>query len=173
MQVTYLTEENLIDYLAVIFPNVEWIHNKTFPGYKFRPDYRNDGLKIVVEFDGYQHYTQVKNIIKDQEKDIIYTETGYKIIRIPYFVQIETRTIAGLFDKTIERELSYPHGFIANNSTLVLPADFCELGVDRFISDLEKFHYIKDDIVKSLKDKVDLLGDKRLVVPKRLEYLIN
>jgi hypothetical protein len=49
-----------------------------------------------------------------------------------------------------------------------LPSDFCELGVKRFQRDLLRFHYIKDEIVESLQNKIINKGDKELVLPPSL-----
>ena len=37
--------------------------------------------------------------------------------------------------------LQVPRGFIAK--TVVMPADFCELGIPRFDADLERFHHVR------------------------------
>lgn len=61
----------LNEYLAVIFPEYEgtdWVHDKKVPSIKgssIRPDYRNDDMKLIVEFDGIQHYTKLDTILKD------------------------------------------------------------------------------------------------------------
>jgi hypothetical protein len=47
--------------------------------------------------------------------------------------------------------IDYQHGFV--DSKAALPADFCSLGVQRFKSDLEKFDFIRDEILDSLKKK--------------------
>jgi hypothetical protein len=161
----YLTESNLIEYLDIIYPNKTWVHNKQFLNYKFRPDYRNDVLKIAIEFDGYQHYTKANIINRDKEKDRIYKKEGYKVIRIPYFVQLDSEVINNLFNIEIELATKYPHGFIANNNTMILPADYCELGIKRFKEDLKRFYYIREDIVNSLRHKSIELGIENVLPP--------
>lgn len=148
----YLTEDSLYHYLLSIFPDNEIVRNKTVPntGIKNRPDFRIQELKILVEFDGYQHYTKNNIILTDYKKDNIYTNAGYSIIRIPYFIQLCNNTQLFLFGK-FKPVPYYPHGFIDENC--IMPADFCELGLSRFINDLEKFNYIKDEIIKSFDDK--------------------
>ena len=34
-----------------------------------RPDYRNDELMLIVEFDGEKHYTDPNVIYRDEQKD--------------------------------------------------------------------------------------------------------
>lgn len=159
----YLTESKLEDILKLVYPNKDFIRDKTVPNSNIRnrPDYRNDELKIIVEFDGHTHYTQSKTILADFKKDSIYSSMGYSIIRIPYFVQMSTEIISLLFQTTLEFEQSYPHGFI--DKKCILPADFCSLGLIRFEKDIERFSIIESDIKNSLKSKVKVLGDNRLV----------
>lgn len=169
----YLTEYTLPKYLPLIFPETnDWLHNKNFPEHKFRPDYRSDSLKLTIEFDGPQHYTNSKRIIEDYRKDQIVQSYGYKTIRFPMFIQMSSDIVKRLFDKDVKIEQIYPHGFIADEKTLILPADFCELGIARFKKDLE-FYGCKKDILESLKIKVEKLGDINLVLPPSLQYLIS
>ena len=50
----HLNEKLLGEWLILLFPNHKWINNKSVPnsGIRARPDYRNDELMILVEFDG-------------------------------------------------------------------------------------------------------------------------
>ena len=106
----YLTETTLGVFLQNTFPN-NWVHDKIVPNsnIKNRPDYRCDELKMIVEFDGYLHYTSMKSILNDYKKDEVYKQMGYKIIRIPYFVQLESRTIKMLFGLDINFEHQYQY----------------------------------------------------------------
>lgn len=169
----YLTEENLSEVLKKIFPAEIFIHDKVVPNSntKTRPDYRCERLKLIIEFDGDQHYRNVKKIRNEIKKDQIYHKLGYKIVRIPYFVQISTLIIEKLFGKKLKYQQTFPHGFISK--TVIMPCDFCELGIVKFKIDLEKFSYVKTEIINSLKEKAIELGDKELVVPPSLEYLLS
>ncbi len=143
----YLTEKSLGEYLKLIF-NVDFIHNKRFKHYKFRPDYVNHELKIVVEFDGYHHYQNSDRILKDYENENIMRSFGYKIVRIPYFIQLTKKVVSKLFDVEIEDDFyQYPQGFI--DKKCLKPYDFCFLGLERFKKDLETFNFIKDLILNS------------------------
>ena len=61
----YTTEDTVAKVLEN--SNYQWIRNKTVPdsGRMFRPDFRCEELKIIVEFDGHMHFCQNKNIYKD------------------------------------------------------------------------------------------------------------
>lgn len=170
----FLTESSLIDYLNLIYPNIEWVHDKPFiKGKRARPDYRCEDLKIIVEFDGYNHYTTSSRILSDIENTKLYESLGYKVIRIPYFIQMSSIVIKCLFDVEVDIEQQYPHGFISDTKFDLLPCDFNNLGIERFEKDLERFSYIKEDIVLSLKNKICILKDKRLVLPESLYYLVD
>lgn len=163
----YLTEEKLGEFLKEYFNEGEWIHDKCFLG-RNRPDYRNDFYKMIVEFDGYAHYTSTRRIVQDGLKDELYHKNGYKVIHIPYFVQLSEKTISKLFGLNVKYEQKYPHGFI--DPKCVLPADFCHLGTKRFFRDLEAFKEIKDEILVSLVKKIESLKNRSLVIPDTEEF---
>ena len=116
------------------------------------------------------HYNQAKRQIFVNIKTEEYTKLGYKIVRIPYFVQIETKTIKHLFDLDYEYKLEYPHGFI--DSECLLPADFNYLGIQKFENDLLNFDYIKHFIIDSLYKKIEQLESMDLVVYKNIKKLL-
>jgi hypothetical protein len=131
----YLTEEKLGDILITLYPSNEFIHNRVVPnsGLKNRPDYRCDDLMLIVEFDGHYHFTSPKTILADVKKDVVYASMGYKIIRVPYFIQINRWSAGLFFDSNYCDKLKvedFPHGFITLNS--VLPASYCSMGVVLF-----------------------------------------
>lgn len=169
---SYLTESKLKLFLEGVYNN-NVIHNKTVPNNKLktRPDFRIDEHNIIVEFDGYRHYSNSRRIVQDNRNDIIYKSLGYNVIRIPYFVQLDKSIIKLLFDKDLYYEQVYKHGFI--DSKAMLPSDFCELGIHRFKSDLIKFSIIKDDIIKSLQAKIEEFNNIDLVLPKSLHSLVK
>jgi very-short-patch-repair endonuclease len=135
-------------------------------GRRFRPDYHSEAHKLVVEFDGDQHYRSSRVILGDVERDAFFTANGFRVIRIPYFVQLSRAVITHLFGDIADTRddfLDFPHGFIA--STVVMPADFCELGIVRFEDDLERFGYIAGAILQSLREAAAARGDWRTVYP--------
>lgn len=159
---SYLTEKKLFDYLKIIYPKVDdWIHNKTVvnSGSKFRPDYLSDSLKIIVEFNGYSHYTNSKRIMMDEQKKQLFTELGYKYIEIPYFVQMSKDMIKHYFNKSIKIKQIYPHGFI--DLKVITPSDFCSLGALRFHKECFKLNEkISKEILNSLRMKSILIYEK-------------
>jgi hypothetical protein len=106
-------------------------------------------------------------------KDAIYTASGYSVIRIPYFVQFDAAVVDFLF-KGFANDLSaynsFSHGF--HDAKAVLPADFCELGVERFKSDLERFDIVAVDIIESLRKKSYEIGNPLCVVPRSMMHFL-
>ena len=170
----YLTETNLGLILNELFSNNDFIHDKAVPGStnkRLRPDYRSDEMKIILEFDGDSHYCKALRIKTDIIKDMDYENLGYTVFRIPYFIQMSSELIKIIFDIDIKYKQKYPNGFIDKKA--VLPADFCELGIELFKKDLEKFSYCKDEILDSLNTKIQEKSDIELVVPLSLKERIQ
>lgn len=169
----YLTERLLGILLRNLFPNQEFIHDRIVPnsGTRARPDYRCDELMLIVEFDGDQHYRSSKKIKSEALKNVTYSNMGYKVIRFPYFIQPSTAIITLLFNLDIDYEQTYPQGFI--DEAAILPADYCEIGVLKFLDDLNRLNVVRDEIIESLRNKVESIGDIELVLPPTLNNLID
>ena len=144
---TGLHRTGLDEYLKTIFPSVkDWIHDKTIKGLIVsgkqslcRPDYRSEQLKMIVEFDGLQHYTKPDIIEKDIKNTIEYQKNGYVVVRIPYFIQLTNIAVKTLFGVTISKKLfdgSIPSLGVKGNNT---PAYLCPAGVKRMASEFIKF----------------------------------
>jgi hypothetical protein len=137
---TGLIRTGLPTYLKEIYPDVnDWIHDEIVPntGRKTRPDYRSETLKLIIEFDGLPHYQQPDTIKGDKEKTELYTNLGYKVVRIPYFIQLSKSAVKTLFDVELEKELfdeRIPSLGIKGRNT---PAFLCGAGVKRMA---EEFH---------------------------------
>lgn len=92
----------LEDYLPFLYPGRKWIHDKPFgirdgQSFRIRPDYLCEEEKLIIEFDGLQHYTNPMNIRKDRENQAVYESFGYKVIRIPYFINLTTDVVKEMF----------------------------------------------------------------------------
>jgi hypothetical protein len=167
----YLGEESLGCFLRERFDE-KVVHDKKLPNSdrNFRPDYRSDEHKLCVEFDGPHHYQRVKRFISDDAKERwLREEKGYRVVRIPYFVQLTEPVIGELFGDLVTDRTPFkkwPHGFIDENA--LLPAHFCGLGIQRFLEDLERFASIRSDILDSLTKATEKKGDWRLVYPPSL-----
>ncbi len=142
---TGLKRTGLDEYLAVIFPNInDWIHDKQLgfhngKSYRIRPDYRSDSLMLVIEFDGIQHYTKPDVIKKDINNQEIYESLGYKVVRIPYFIQLSNDVVFKLFNVKVDEPLfdsSIPSLGIKGENT---PAFLCPAGLNRMAKEFQNF----------------------------------
>lgn len=139
----FLTKSNLESFLRDFVRDTEIVRDKKVPGSRIlnRPDFRIEELKLILEFNGKFHYTTAKTIMSDTLKKRIYINMGYRIISIPYWIQMKAEVIYHIFgqyeqfdkNKFIFRDFNnYNHGF--NSEKCPLPCDYCELGIQyRFI----------------------------------------
>ena len=141
---TGLHRTGLEEYLAVIFPGSEWIHDERFVDkkgvkYRIRPDYRCEKLLLVVEFDGLQHYQKPNVILKDKEKEENYRNGGYEVKRIPYFIQLTNEIVEKLFGVKVEEPLfdeTIPSMGVKGENT---PAFCCPMGITRMAEELRLY----------------------------------
>lgn len=139
---TGFVRTGLDEYLKAIFPAVDdWIHDKpiNLGGRRYRPDYRSETLKLVVEFDGMPHYLKPTVILSDEEKNSFYQENGYKVVRIPFFIQLTNAVVKDLFGVDVKEPL-FPEGVasfsVADSCT---PAFMCPLGIGRCALELLRY----------------------------------
>ncbi len=159
---TGLHRTGLEDYLKVIFPNInDWIHDKALGKindtlYRSRPDYRSEQLKLIIEFDGLPHYTNPDIIEKDIKNTDLYTNLGYKVVRIPYFIQLTKKAVKTLFGVEVSEDL-----FDEQISSLGIkgrntPAYLCPAGIKRMAQDFSKFPEQYEINVNALRNQNDL-----------------
>lgn len=155
---TGLHRTGLDEYLSVIFPNSnDWIHDQMFGEHngvkhRIRPDYRNDSLKLIVEFDGLPHYQDPAVIIKDDKNSEIYRQNGYKVVRIPYFIQLTNEAVEELFRVKVNEPLFnvvYPSlGGIEMKHN---PSCLCPEGLKRMAREFKRFPEQYEINIQSLK----------------------
>jgi hypothetical protein len=158
---TGLHRTGLDEYLKVIFPNVnDWIHDKALGEvngvkYKSRPDYRSEKLKLIIEFDGLQHYTKPDIIEKDYLLNNLYEKLGYKVVRIPYFIQLTKKTVKTLFGIEVSEELFDENISSLGINGLNTPAYLCPAGVKRMAAEFKMFPEQYKINVEFLKNQND------------------
>lgn len=164
----YLVESKIFHYLKENFPSTQIIYDKplseeTLLTKNINPDFRIESIKLkgvetklIIEFDGPQHYTSALEALKDKKKDEIYNQLGYKVIRFPYFIQLKREIVDYYFGENMPCDNSYKHGFVDKKA--LLPADFCSLGIERFILEIEFYSTIDTqivtDIIETIKEKI-------------------
>ena len=159
---TGLHRTGLDEYLRVIFPKVtDWVHDEVIGQYldgkklRARPDYRSEKLKMIVEFDGVQHYTSPERIRRDACNTDKYKRLGYKVVRIPYFIQLTNAVVKKLFGVEVKEPLfdpKYASLGAANGS----PACLCPAGLERMAKELRSFpqqYRVNIDALKKCNDE--------------------
>ena len=144
---TGLHRTGLDKYLKVIYPMVnDWIHDQSIPGLQVngkvcrkRPDYRSETLKMIVEFDGLQHYTNPNVIKRDYEGNSIYKEAGYTVVRIPFFIQLSQDAVKKLFNVSVSQKLFNEKFCSMGIKGRNTPAYLCPAGLKRMAQDFKKF----------------------------------
>lgn len=142
---TGLHRTGLEEYLAVIFPDInDWIHDKALgkangKTYRNRPDYRSETLKLIIEFDGMPHYTSPNNILRDDKNTKLYKNLGYKVVRIPYFIQLTNDAVKKLFNINVREKLFNPSIPSLGKNGQNTPAYLCPAGVERMKKEFSQF----------------------------------
>lgn len=134
----------LEEYLSFLYPGRTWIHDKPFgkrggKSYRIRPDYLCEEEKLIIEFDGLQHYTNPMNIRKDCENQAVYESFGYKVIRIPYFINLTTDVVREMFGIIVKEnpfDPSYPSMSVKWQNT---PAFCCYEGILRMAEEFKRY----------------------------------
>jgi hypothetical protein len=173
----YLTQNKLFDILLKIFREENLIGSElpAIPGTRSRFDmaFKKDGKIYIVEMDGNYHYQNSLSIKADRIKDVwALSQEGYVIIRIPYWVQLNTQTFVHYFgfEPGYEIKTNFPHGFIR---TRILPASFCDMGIKRFDLELKKLpDNVRAEVLESLQNKVDEFGFD-YVLPEHYKNIIG
>ena len=156
-------------YLGAIFPNVnDWIHDEAIGDingvkYRYRPDYRSETLKMVIEFDGIGHYNDPNTILDDARKTSLYESAGYKVIRIPYFIQLTNDVVNQMFGVNVEMEL-----FTTTVASMSIrwkntPAFLCHLGVERMAKEITKYPQQMEINLSELKQEEKLYDNGKLL----------
>ena len=162
-KVTGLCRTGLDEYLEVIFPDInDWIHDKPIGelnGIKcrYRPDYYSPSLKLIVEFDGLNHYQSPSVIMKDKQHTEFYEAAGLKVVRIPYFIQLSRNAVNKMFGINLDFELfdeNIPSLFPEDDCT---PAYLCPLGIARMAEEFKKYPKQYTVNIKSMKKNDNML----------------
>lgn len=144
----YLTEAKLAQALKQLV-GASWGGSELrVPGTKRRWDmwFRDGDRTVVVEFDGDEHYRNTLKIKADNEKDAVAKEQGFKVVRVPYWVQLDT--------------IMLQHWFGIDG---VVEQDFARF--ERELASLPKV--VREAVVKSLRERAEEHGAE-YVMPARI-----
>ncbi|MBM3996753.1 MAG: hypothetical protein FJ303_21755 [Planctomycetes bacterium] len=168
----YLTQQKLAVALVQIFGE-RWVGAELrHPKSRRRWDMAIHGAigYQVVEYDGDEHYCNSLKIKADMEKDRLASESGWRVVRIPYWVQLDSVMLDHYFQVQAAIEQNFPHGFI---TTKFFPASFCEKGIHRFESELASLpESVRQAVIASLRDRAGEHGVD-YVVPSALRHLVS
>lgn len=168
----YLTEEKLAQALREIVGGRWGGSQLRVEGTRRRWDmwFASEEGKVVVEFDGDEHYRNTMKIKADREKDAIAVEQGLRVVRIPYWVQLDAVTSRHYFGIDADIRQDFPHGFIV---TKVFPASYCEMGIERFGTELAGLpEAVRAAVVKSLRERAKEHG-LEYILPSSLTTLLD
>lgn len=107
---------------------------------------------MIIEFDGLQHYTKPDKIKKDKETTILYESLGYKVVRIPYFIQLTNASVKKMFGREVEEMLFDENLPSLSIKGLNTPAYLCPAGAQRMKEEFKQFP-IQYEINKSFLEK--------------------
>ena len=168
---SYLTERKLKTALQELFGS-NWIGGQvSLPGSrrKFDMAFREGPITVLVEYDGDEHYRNSLKVKADKEKDALAVKNEMRVVRVPYWTQLDKLMIQHWFGIEAEVDQTFPHGFI---TTKLYPASYCELGIKRFVQELAALPVtVRDSVIGSLKDRAAEHGIE-YVVPEALRMLI-
>ena len=92
----------------------------------------------IVEFDGVQHYSKPDVILRDVQNTANYEKLKYKVIRIPYFIQLTNNAVKELFGVTVEEPL-FDIQYASLGASCGSPAYLCPAGLERMATDFLRF----------------------------------
>ncbi len=169
---SYLTEWKLAAALQQLVGDAWEGGQKTLPGSRRRFDmaFRSGGSTVLVEYDGDDHYRDSLKVRADRQKDALAAAAGMRLVRVPYWVQLDGLMTRHWFGLEAEVEQTFQHGFI---TTKLFPASFCELGVARFVRELDALpNPVRLAVVSSLRDRAMEYGTE-YVLPSALRELLT
>jgi hypothetical protein len=139
-------------------------------------DYRFqvENQPTVVEFDGNDHYMNALKIKRDREKDALAKKNGLKVVRWPFWVQMDSQTLKHYMGLDYPVATDFPHGF--KGGTKYFPSCFCEKGSLRFLDELYSLpRGVFDAVIESLQVMCSKYGHEWVLstmVRERLGKLI-
>jgi len=147
----FLLESKLGDLLRFVY-GADDIQSQYSIG-RYRFDFLVKSKKLLVEFDGDKHYTDIKTIFRDDIKNRLAVDGGFGIVRIPYFLQLTSELFNGMFNEELLIEQNFSHGFIDCNA--VLPASYCMIGREKFLNNFRSYsNEIQIAILSSLQKQM-------------------
>ena len=172
-------------YLDFLFSDNDFVYDKIIPKdiqkcrsccndyRRYRPDARSERLNLIVEFDGIQHYQNLKSVFNDKERDLWASRLGYKTVRIPYWLQLSKINVKYLFDIDVDSLCELKYGMFDSPDNdfglSISPASYCQLGIERFVSQFLLMPSESQDILMTDMELVSQANRHGInVIPEKL-----
>lgn len=164
----------LEDYLNYIFPGYDFIYNQTVPKdiiiqrnskcsiRRYRPDARCEKLNLIVEYDGLDHYCNQSIVLSDIERDEWFRKLNYKIVRIPYWIQLSSEMIHYFFNIDIKEPMcelcsSFRDNNRKDNGLSTSVGSMSEAGRYRFLNTVTDYPLSEQlKVYNDLKDCINI-----------------
>lgn len=165
---------SLCDYLSAIFPHSDFVYNTSVPKEiiqcrnsnakyrRYRPDARCENLNLIVEFDGVNHYQDTEVVLADYDRDIYFTDLGYRVVRIPYWIQLSNDLIHHLFNISVKEPMcDLIYSFYDSKSPIsICPGNMCKAGQVRFITEFTKLpKNLQKNVLNDLDRCISMYSD--------------
>lgn len=160
----YFTEQKLVEWVIAEYGQENVLTQfKVTDKTRSRFDVAVPEQMLLFEFDGAAHYTDALVWERDGRKSKEAILLGYRIVRVPYFVQWTTEAIKYFLPEYNGNcTPNFPHGFIDKKA--ILPGSFCKVGYERFCAEMRKLpNSISSKVVKSLIEKEESGLDEDVV----------
>lgn len=178
-----MSEKNLVKVASILRPDNKWESQQRFYYDKSnkRRYYKVDCIsydgKIVIEYEGPNHYIDVWKSLRDDARKKFFISAGYTFFRWPYYLQL-TRSVAEYYFGPIDEKLYLEairstYGVSSEGSILACgfhstkntPSNFTYLGVERFLHELNELPEIVGlQVSESLRRYSRDVGDSNLVL---------
>lgn len=172
-------EDSLKAWMTYIFPEEDVRINTTVPSdiqlrrgantaRNLRVTCRIERLSLVVELDTLKLYQSPYLIQKSRDQEAYLVSLGYRVIRIPYWVQLSTDAIFHYFGVSDLLGCDYPSGFYVSRDPCFerTPANYSTAGLKLMVSQLRTLPYsVRRQVLRSMDDACDSV-DPRLIWPE-------
>jgi hypothetical protein len=93
-------------------------------------------IKIAIKLKEAKHYLFPVDVKDISENYLAANRSAYKVIQIPYFIQLTNETFEHYFGREPHAPIlsDHPSGF--GDPQMIPPANFCSMGVNNFLTEL-------------------------------------
>ena len=124
-------------------------------------------IKIAIKLKEAKDYLYPSNAMEIDEARWAANKSDYKVIEIPYFIQLTNETFEHYFGRAPQSPILSDHSSGFEDPQSIPPANFCSMGVSNFLKELgelpgETFGIIYESLLDRSFSKN---GDPYLIMP--------